>query len=215
MSSEMIASRGAYLLAELYVLSAVLKRWQDEGRQDADLPLVGWCVDSGLLTIATRFDEIFANFPNRLGAGLLRLIIQPLGPRRRGPSDSLTRACAALILEPSATRDRLTVDLFHPKGDGGLAHLENAFRLTAATQPLRDRMNKAHVRDIDQALKQNLINDREAAQLKETARAVAIAIAVDDFAAGELTNHDADHVQGDRPSPPQKRPRPAAAEGTI
>jgi acyl-CoA dehydrogenase len=190
----------------------VLKRWQDEGQQDADLPLVAWCIDSGLVTIATRFDEILANFPNRLVAGLLRLIIQPLGPRRRGPSDNLTRACATFLLEPSATRERLTVDLFHPKDAGGLARLENAFKLVAVTQPLRDRLNKAHVRDIDQALRQNLINGNEATQLKETAQAVAIAIAVDDFTAEELTHHDADHAQGDRPSPALKRPRPAAAE---
>ncbi len=87
-----------------------------------------------------------------------------------------------------------------------------AFKLTAAAQPLRDRMNKAHVRDIDQARKQGLINDGEAAQLSETAKAVAAAIAVDDFTAEELTHHDANHVQGDTPSPAQKRPRPAAAE---
>lgn len=209
---EMISARFGDLLSELYLLSAVLKRWQDEGRQDADLPLVEWCMHSGMVTIATRFDEIFANFPNRLVAGLLRLIIQPLGPRRRGPSDSLTRACATLILEPSATRDRLTVDLFHPKDDGGLARLEIAFKLTAAAQSLRDRMNKTHVHDIDQALKQNLIDAGEAAQLKETAQAVALAIEVDDFTAEELTHHDADHAQGDRPSPAQKPPRPAAAE---
>jgi acyl-CoA dehydrogenase len=209
---EMISARFGDLLSELYLLSAVLKRWQDEGRQDADLPLVEWCIDSGIVTIATRFDEIFANFPNRLVAGLLRFIIQPLGPRRRGPSDQLTRACANLLLEPSATRDRLTVDLFHPKDDGGLARLEVAFKLTAAAQPLRDRMNKAHVRDIDQARKQGLINDSEATQLKETAAAVATAIAVDDFTAEELTHHDADHAQGDKSSPAQKQSRPAAAE---
>jgi acyl-CoA dehydrogenase len=209
---EMISARFGDLLSELYLLSAVLKRWQDEGRQDADLPLVEWCMHSGMVTIATRFDEIFANFPSRLVAGLLRLVIQPLGPRRRGPSDSLTRACATLILEPSATRDRLTVEIFHPKDDGGLARLEIAFKLTAAAQSLRDRMNKAHVHDIDQALKQNLIDASEAAQLKETAQAVALAIAVDDFTAEELTHHDADHAQGDKPSPAQKPPRPAAAE---
>jgi len=209
---EMISARFGDLLSELYLLSAVLKRWQDEGRQDADLPLVEWCMDSGLLTIAARFDEIFANFPNRLAAGLLRFIIQPMGPRHRGPSDSLTRACAGLLLEPSATRDRLTVDLFHPKDDGGLARLETAFKLTVAAQPLRDRMNKAHARDIDQARKQGLINDGEAAQLKETAKAVAAAIAVDDFTAEELTHHDATDAQGDKSSPAQKRPRPAAAE---
>jgi acyl-CoA dehydrogenase len=209
---EMISARFGDLLSELYLLSAVLKRWQDEGRQDTDLPLVEWCMDSGVVTIATRFDEIFANFPNRIVAGLLRFIIQPLGPRRRGPADSLTRVCANILLEPSAARDRLTVDLFHPNDDGGLARLEMAFKLTVAAQPLRDRLNKTRVHDIDQARMQGLINDTEATQLKETAAAVAAAIAVDDFAADELTRHDADHMQGDRPSPAQKRPRPAAAE---
>jgi acyl-CoA dehydrogenase len=209
---EMISARFGDLLSELYLLSAVLKRWQDEGRQDTDLPLVKWCMDSGMVTIATRFDEVFANFPNRIVAGLLRFIIQPLGPRRRGPADSLTRTCANILLEPSAARNRLTVDLFHPNDDGGLARLEIAFELTVAAQPLRDRLNMARVRDIDQALKQSLINDGEAAQLKDTAAAVAAAIAVDDFTADELTRHDADHMQGDGPSPAQKRPRPAAAE---
>jgi acyl-CoA dehydrogenase len=209
---EMISARFGDLLSELYLLSAVLKRWQDEGRQDADLPLVEWCMDSGMTTIATRFDEIFANFPNRLVAGLMRFIIQPLGPRRRGPSDSLTRSCAVLLLEPSAARDRLTIDLFHPKNDDGLARLETAFKLAVAAQPLRDRMNKARVRDVDQAHSQGLIDDREAAQFKETAEAVAAAVAVDDFSADELTRHDAKPVRGDKPSRTPKRSRPAAAE---
>jgi acyl-CoA dehydrogenase len=164
------------------------------------------------VTIAARFDEIFANFPNRLVAGLLRFIIQPLGPRRRGPADSLTRACANLLLEPSATRERLTVDLFHPKDDSGLARLEIAFKLTVAAQQLRDRMNKARVHDIDLARKQGLINDSEVAQLKEAAAAVSATIAVDDFAADELTHHDVGHAQGDKPSPAQKQSRSAAAE---
>ena len=209
---EMISARFGDLLSELYLLSAVLKRWQDEGQQDADLPLVEWCMDSGLMTIARRLDEIFANFPNRLVANLLRFLIQPLGPRRRGPSDRLTRDCAAILLEPSEARDRLTVDLFHPSDDGGVARLEHAFRLTSAAQPLRDRLHKAHIHDIEQARKQNLISDSEAKQLREAEKAIAAAIEVDDFAADELTHHDTKHIQGDSPSPAQARPRPAAAE---
>src|SRR5262245_34951575 len=37
---EMISARFGDVLSELYLLSAVLKRWQDEGRQRPDLPLV-------------------------------------------------------------------------------------------------------------------------------------------------------------------------------
>jgi acyl-CoA dehydrogenase len=209
---EMISGRFGDLLSELYLLSAVLKRWHDEGRQDADLPLVEWCMESGLQTIARSFDEIFANFPNRFVASLLRFLLMPLGPRRRGPSDALTRACAAILFEPSAARDRLTPDLIQPADDSGLARFERAFRLMAAAQPLRERMHQARIRDIDQARQQGLIDDGEAAQLRETAAAVAAAIAVDDFAPEELTHHDAGQLQGDMSSPAQPKARPTAAE---
>ena len=45
---EMISARFGDILSELFLLSAVLKRWEDEGRQAADLPLVAWCMEFGL-----------------------------------------------------------------------------------------------------------------------------------------------------------------------
>jgi acyl-CoA dehydrogenase len=165
----------------------VLKRWQDEGRQPADLPLVDWCAQTSFATIEARFDEIFANFPNRPVAWLLRFLLLPLGPLRRGPPDRLTQACADMLMEPSATRDRLTVDIFHGTGDDGLARLERAYALTIAAQPLRDRLHKARVRDVEKARQQGLINEAEAAQLNAVAAAVAAAVAVDDFAPEELS----------------------------
>ena len=48
------------------------------------------CMEASFATIETRFDEIIANFPVRPVAWLLRFLIQPLGPRRRGPSDRVT-----------------------------------------------------------------------------------------------------------------------------
>jgi acyl-CoA dehydrogenase len=101
---------------------------------------------------------------------------------RRGPSDRLMRTCAEILLNPSATRDRLTVDIFHGLGDEGLARLERAFALTVAAQPLRDRLHKAHIRDVEKARLEGLINDAEAGELRAAAAAVAAAIAVDDFA---------------------------------
>ena len=144
-------------------------------------------MEAGFATIETRFDEIFANFPNRPVAWLLRFMMLPFGPRRRGPSDRLTEACASILLEPSATRDRLTVDIAQCEGNEGVARLERAFRLKIASHDLRERMRKAHVRDIGKARAQGLINDAEAAQLEELAKAVADAIAVDDFAPEELS----------------------------
>ena len=204
---EMISARFGDVLSELYLLSAVLKRFEDEGRQEADLPLVAWCMDKGFATIEIRLDEIFANFPNRPAAWLLRFLLLPFGARRRGPSDRLTQACADILLNPSAARDRLTVDIFHGVGDDGVARLERAFALTVAAAPLRERLRRAHVRDIDQARRQALINDAEAAQLHAAAQAVAAAVAVDDFAPEELSPRQA---LGDVLS--QTMSRPTAAE---
>ena len=76
---------------------------------------------------------------------------------RRAPSRSVRPADAGLRrhpLNPSAARERLTVDIFHGIGDDGVARLERAFALVTAAEPLRERMRRARVRDIDQAKRQ-------------------------------------------------------------
>jgi acyl-CoA dehydrogenase len=212
---EMISARFGDILSELYLASAALKRWNDEGRQADDFPLLDWCMQASLATIATRFDEIIANFPVRPVAWLLRFFIQPFGARRRVPSDRVTNACAAIITNPGPARERLTVDLFHPTVAGehanGVALLERAFAMTVAVQPLRDRMRTAHVRDIDQAVKQRTISASEAAQIRAAADAVAAAIAVDDFAPEELIARGAAN-KGDVSSPATSLSQPFAAE---
>jgi hypothetical protein len=80
--------------------------------------------------------------------------------------------------------------------------------MTVAVQPIRDRMHGAHIRDIDQAVKQCTITIEESAQLKAAADAVSAAIAVDDFAEEELASRGASN-KGDVST---SQPRPAAAE---
>src|SRR5437899_95092 len=161
------------------------------GQQRADLPLVAWCMEEGFATIEARLDAILRNLPNRPVAWLLRFLLLPFGLARRGPRDRLTQACAKILLAPSATRDRLTVGIFHGVGDEGLARLERAFALTVDTQPLRDRLRNAGIRDIDAACAQRVITDAEAKELRATADAVAAAIAVDDFSPEELAPRQA------------------------
>jgi acyl-CoA dehydrogenase len=213
---EMVSARFGDILSELYLSSAALKRWNDEGRQKDDLPLLEWCLEASLATIETRFDELIMNFPVRPVAWLLRFIIQPLSPSSRGPADRVTAQCAAILTNPCPARDRLTVDLFKPiqtagKHPDGVAILERAFAMTVAVQPIRDRMRTARVRDIDQALTQRTISADEAAQLRAAAEAVSAAIAVDDFAPEELTSRGSAN-KGEVSSQANSQTRPAAAE---
>src|SRR5947209_18047063 len=91
---EMLSARFGDVLSELYLLSAALKRWQDEGRQAADFPALEWCMASGFRTIENRLAEILANLPKRFVAAILKFLIQPLGANVRGPSDLVVHQCA-------------------------------------------------------------------------------------------------------------------------
>ncbi|MCB1393307.1 acyl-CoA dehydrogenase [Nitrobacter sp.] len=184
---EMLSARFGDILSEMYLLSAVLKRWQEEGRQEADLPLVEWCMASGFRTIEQRFADILANLPNRVVAIMLKFMIQPLGAQARGPSDRVVHACAQLVLEPSVARDRLTQGLSHVDDDGGPARLEKAFLLVTAAADVFKRMRAARLRDADAAVKQRVINPAEAEQYKAAQEAAARIVEVDDFAAEALS----------------------------
>lgn len=209
---EMLSARFGDVLSELYLLSAALKRWQDEGQQAADLPLLIWCMETGVATIENRIDEILTNFPNRPIAWFLSFLLQPLGPNGRGPSDELTRACASILTGPSATRDRITAGIFHDNGDNGLARLDHAFKLVSAAQPIRDRMRQVHIYDVGRARTQGVITDAEVAQLKELEQAVSAVVAVDDFAPEELSPTFKSAATGGVSSPAKPQVQPSAVK---
>ena len=184
---EMLSARFGDVLSELYLLSAALKRWQDEGRQDSDLPVLAYCMEQGFATMAARLDAILANLPNRFVAAILRIVILPFGADTRGPGDALKTACARLLLEPSPARDRLTAGIFHGRGDDKIASLDRAFKLTVAAAPLFEVMRKAHVHDIHAAQAAGVVDEDATRALQAVEEAVAAVIAVDDFAAEELS----------------------------
>jgi len=184
---EMLSARFGDILSEMYLLSAVLKRWEDEGRQPADLAVLQWCMASGLRTIENRFAEVLANLPNRFVAVVLKFLIQPLGARVLGPSDALVHRCAEMILEPSAARDRLTPELARIDDDGGVARLEAAFLQVTAANSIARRLRAARLRDAKDAVRQGVITQADADQLAAAHEAVAKVIEVDDFAPEALS----------------------------
>jgi len=184
---EMLSARFGDILSELYLLSAALKRWQDEGRQKEDFAALEWCMATGVRTIENRLAEILANLPNRFVAAVLKFVVQPFGARVLGPSDRVVHQCASLVLEPSAARERLTPDLAYVDDDGGFARLERAFELVASTDAVARRMRAAHVRDWKQAVAKGVITQAEGEQLAAAREAVRGVIEVDDFAPEALS----------------------------
>ncbi|UGV28163.1 acyl-CoA dehydrogenase [Rhodopseudomonas boonkerdii] len=184
---EMLSARFGDIFSELYLLSAALKRWEDEGRQQDDLPALEWCMASGFKTIENRFAEILANLPNRFVATILKFVVQPFGASVLGPSDRVVHLCAQMILEPSVTRDRLTPDLAFVDDDGPLARLEKAFKLVTSTDDIAKRIRTAKLKDWKGAVAQGVITQAEGERLEAAREAVKLVIEVDDFAPGDLS----------------------------
>jgi acyl-CoA dehydrogenase len=183
---EMLSARLGDILAELFLVSAVLKRWHDEGRHESDLPLLRFCALQSFAVIEKRLNEVLLNFPSRGLSWLLRgLLLHPaLGAA--APSDALTAACATILLEPSDTRDRLVGAVWEGHDSPSVELLERAYQLVIAAEPLLDRVKHAGLKDWRLAYAKGAITDEQAKLLEAAEEAVAQVIEVDDFAPGEF-----------------------------
>lgn len=190
---EMLSARLGDVLSELYLLSAVVKRWHDEGNAAADFPLVEWAAADAFARIASSLDEVLANLPNRPAALLLRVLTLP-GGSNRGPADDLTRECAELLLVPSPTRDRLSRGVEAVSGGGALKTLEDAFALVVETEPLRRKLKDAEL-PLGVAVSNGALTDEEARLLRKAEELVGKVIAVDDFDPAEIVRDRSEHLQ--------------------
>jgi acyl-CoA dehydrogenase len=142
---EKLSARLGDILSLMYLASSVLRRYEAQGRQAADAPLMHWVIWDCMFKAQNAFEGTIANFPNRLFAALLRrIVIFPLGRPYVVPSDELGHEVAKLLLEPSATRDRLTSDVYLPTGlDEPLGALEAALVATIACEPIEAKIREA------------------------------------------------------------------------
>ncbi len=183
---ESISARLGDVLAELYLLTGAVKRFEDDGQPAADQPLLDWAFHQSLYEIETRLDEVIRNFPAPAWGLLMRALTLPLGRRRRPPSDKLAHAAGQLIMTDSETRERLTAGVFIGTGTS-LSALEAAFQATLATHDLERKLSKERVHDIDQALARGLINTDEVRRLRDARTLVRKVVEVDDFDKSEIT----------------------------
>lgn len=179
---EMLSARLGDVLAELFLLSAVLKRWHDEGQHESDLPLVRWCAEQSFFTIERRLNDVLFNFPARGLAIVLRFLLQPPGMKAKPPSDQLTAMCADILLEPSESRDRLVGAVWTTCNSASVEQLEYAFEQVVQAQPILDRLKHGGLKDWRVAHAKGALTDAQAQLLERMQAAVAAVVNVDDFA---------------------------------
>lgn len=138
---ERISARLGDVLSELYLASAVLKRYHDDGEPQADYPLVRWALQDGLYRMQEALRALYRNLPSRPLAWLLRLLTFPTGLPFSEPTDRAAHAAAALLLAPSETRERLTQGVYiDPDERSRTRQLERALAATQALETLEARL---------------------------------------------------------------------------
>jgi acyl-CoA dehydrogenase len=141
---EKLSARLGDILSQLYLCSAALKRYEDGGRPTDELPLLHWSLQDALYRLQAAYSGLAENFPSRLARLLLRLTGLPLGMRHAPPSDELGHAVAALLLEPSEVRNRLTAGVYIPQAeDEPVGQLEQALRAAIGVESIYARIYAA------------------------------------------------------------------------
>ncbi|MGY4001126.1 acyl-CoA dehydrogenase FadE [Aeromonas sanarellii] len=188
---ERVSARLGDVLSQLYLASSALKRYQDEGRQQADLPLLHWALQDALFKAQEAIDELLRNFPNRWIGLALRAVVLPLGRDLKRPSDKLDSQVARLLQAPSATRSRLAEGQYLTREEGNpFGLLEQALDDVLAAEPLFDKVCKAEgskrpFTQLDKVAEAGLalgvINPTEAELLRRAEESRLRTINVDDF----------------------------------
>ena len=189
---ERLSGRFADVLSNLYLCSAVLKHYQDQGSQEADLPLLQWACRNTIHRAQQSLLAVFWNLPNRGLAFVLRALIFPAGKPYAPPSDRLIKNAAQVLLKDSATRDRLTRGVYiNSRQNDPTGRIERAFLAVIEAEPVEKKIQQARregnfsdekrSKMIDQALSQKIISDAEARLILAADEARAEAISVDEF----------------------------------
>jgi acyl-CoA dehydrogenase len=202
---QRLSGRMADILSNLYLMSATLKRYEDEGRIAEDRPVVDAVMQDCIADIEKSFGEVFANFPNRILANAMRVLVFPLGRHARPASDRANYRLVRNVLHPGAYRDRLTTGVYvssDPNDVTGV--LEDALVKVTRAEEIETRFVKALKKGvIDRRMDRDAIADAVAAQILTADEASILraadeasdrAIRVDDFDPDELASRQVERT---------------------
>ena len=203
---EHLSARLGDVLSNLYICSAMLKRYEAQGRPAADQAILAWSFHNSIYRIQIALQKVVDNFPNRPMRAMLRFVVFPFGRREKAPGDRLTHRVAQLMLAPSDTRERLTQGIFTSAASGHPVNtMEEALPQVIQAEPLDRKLLKAlKLGQIDgftwdeqlqDALDKSVVTAQEADILRHVRELVLEIVAVDEFDTEDLR-------AGRRPEPP-------------
>ena len=194
---ESITGRLGDVLSQLFIVSSILKRYEDDGRQKEDLPFVHWALQDSFARAGVALDGVLENYPNRLAAGFVRLIAFPAGIATAQPSDRISAKVARLMQTDCPSRDRLLADSWTPRMEvdriaAGMVAFEIYPQIEAIERRLKDAIKSRQIGRMPQNLlsldrwaeaaeSQGLISAEERGVILRFIEHADMAIQVDDF----------------------------------
>ncbi|ELS03698.1 acyl-CoA dehydrogenase [Xenococcus sp. PCC 7305] len=191
---EKLTGRFADVLSWMYLGTATLRRFEAEGCQSEDLPLVDWSMQYSFAQIQQAFNGIYRN----LSLPLLGIIsawsrLNPIGVM---PSDKLGGTIARIMQTTGKQRDNLTKDIYVPTNtDEALGRLEKAFILSVQADDILKKIKTASNLGtlpkkrpnnlVRQALEAGIISLDEVALLTQAESVRDDAVQVDSFSLSE------------------------------
>ena len=194
---ELLSARLGDVLSCMYLASAVLKHFENQGRRATDIPLVEWSVRTLMYHAQEQLHSFLLNFPNRPVAFILRCVIFPRGRTYSSPSDDLGQKIVSLITQTGEARQRLSEQAYKALEPGSpLGLLQEALELSEHFQPLEKKLRQARKEglihseylghQIDEAETAGVISAKEAVEVRDYHEKVLYLLSVDDFSPDEL-----------------------------
>jgi acyl-CoA dehydrogenase len=194
---ESLSGRLGDVLSHLYMASAMLKRYHDEGAPAGDQPLLAWAFHDSVHKIELALSGALRNFPIRPVGWLLWMLVFPWGRRAQAPSDRLGHRAASLLMTPCDARDRLADGVFlTPCANNPAGRVNASLPKVVAAEPVERKFLKAlknsdiealdFATQLDEGVREGWITADERKQLEELRVLTLDAITVDDFDVHEL-----------------------------
>ena len=203
---EKLSGRLADVLIHLYMASALLKKFEDDGRPAGDLPLLEWGMEDSLYRIQQALFGVIRNFPLPLIGRIVQLIVFPLGLPYSGPSDKNVKAIAQLLLDENESRDRLIDGVFISDRNDATGRVNKAFHLVLEAGPAERAIKNALNESVNfenyeglvkRATESGVITEEQATMVRLAQQASARVIAVDEFPREQVDNFVAPAIKTD------------------
>jgi len=197
---EALSGRFADCISLLYLGSAVLKNYYDEGEPASYRCIVDWVMQMVVYEIESTLNAIIRNFPNRWLGCYMRLVVFPLGRHAKMPKDNLGFKVAKEMQKPSALRDLFSEDMYLEPNElnpAGLvcSHLEQMIAVEPLLKCYQTAIKKGEINaytfeeGVEQAVAKNILTENERDKILAAQIIRNACNAVDDFDPSDIGTH--------------------------